>query len=75
LRRRRGPARIEGWILDAYVLDGEAVVWVKTRSGRLIRLTDEYRPKIYVEPRDGEARAELEALLEQSSHVRRVSTD
>jgi len=75
LRRRRGPAGIEGWILDAYVLDGEAVVWVKTRSGRLIRLTDEYRPKIYVEPREGEARTELEVLLEQSPHVRRVSEE
>ncbi|MEM2067553.1 MAG: DNA polymerase domain-containing protein [Nitrososphaerota archaeon] len=54
------------------MLDSEAVVWVKTPSGEAIRLVDEYRPRIFAEPRSPEAELMLVQMLEQSPLVRSV---
>ncbi len=54
------------------MLDEEAVVWVKTPSGEVLRLVDEYRPHIFAEPRSVEAMRELVQLLSQSPFVRDV---
>ncbi len=33
-----------GWILDAYIIGSEAAVWIKTETGRALRLRDRYAP-------------------------------
>jgi len=63
---------VEGWILDVYVIDYEAAVWIKTLGGEAVRLVDEYRPEVLVEPRDAGAEEELLRLAAASPLVRRV---
>jgi hypothetical protein len=46
-----------GWILDVYIENDEAVIWIKTDNDKVLRLTDDYEPTIYILPRtlrDGE---------------------
>ena len=42
-----------GWILDIYIYDRCAVLWVKLIDGKMVRLTDNYRPDFYIELNDG----------------------
>ncbi len=53
---------IEGWILDAYALPGEMVVWVKKADGETVRLTDRWNSAIYVSADD---RSSLEYLTKR----------
>jgi len=40
---------IKGWIFDLYPgKDGEILVWIKTESGRCLRLVDKWSPSFYV---------------------------
>lgn len=46
-----------GRILDVYIENDKAILWVKKEDGSAIRLIDEYRPTLYILPksiRDGE---------------------
>lgn len=45
---------LSGWILDAYVSRGEAVIWVKGADGGCHRITDRYSPFFHVEPASAE---------------------
>src|ERR1041384_4963350 len=64
--------RLEGWLFDVDELGPQVSLWVYTNAGLLLRLTDEFRPPVYVQ---GE-RAKLKALASQMerrgiiSHVR-----
>src|ERR671933_697720 len=64
--------QLEGWLFDVDELGPEVALWVYGDDGRLVRLTDEFRPPIYAQ---GE-RASLKALASQLerrgiiSHVR-----
>jgi len=40
-----------GWILDVYLENGEAVIWIKTDQGQTLRLFDEYYPSLYLKPK------------------------
>lgn len=42
----------EGWFLDTYILNNEAIVWIKTDNGKLIRLRDDFINSFYVETID-----------------------
>lgn len=43
------PSAIEGWILDAYPSDpGRMTVWLITKKGQRVKLTDTFQPCIYV---------------------------
>jgi len=43
------PKHVKGWVFDIYPSAvGEMVVWIIGENGERIRLTDEFRPKIYV---------------------------
>lgn len=42
-----------GWIIDVYIDDSCAVLWVKLDNGKAVRLTDSYRPDFYVELKNG----------------------
>ena len=67
--------RGRGWLLDAYVEGGEAVLWLKTGEGEAVRLTDRYRPEFYAEPRNGVRPEELVARLEEHPAVYSVSAE
>jgi DNA polymerase-2 len=64
--------RLEGWLFDVDELGPQVALWVYTTAGHLLRLTDEFRPPIYVQ---GE-RAKLKRLASELerrgiiSHVR-----
>lgn len=62
---------IEGWIFDLYAgQPGEMIAWVKTPTGRCVRLTDEWRPSIYVYCSDRADLAELVRYLRGRSLIR-----
>src|SRR4030042_3488941 len=43
------PKRVRGWLFDVYPSDfGEVTVWIISENGERIKLTDEFRPKIYI---------------------------
>jgi len=43
------PDRVRGWILDAYPsMLGQFAVWIITENGERLRLTDSFKPKIYI---------------------------
>ena len=33
-----------GWILDVYIEENDAVIWIKTKQGQVLRLIDDYEP-------------------------------
>jgi len=44
-----GSPKIRGWIFDVYPSNiGEMTVWIISENGQRIRLTDKFKPKIYV---------------------------
>jgi DNA polymerase elongation subunit (family B) len=56
----QAPNRVKGWILDAYATgEGEVAVWIISETGERIRLTDNFKPKIYVSAKQDE----LEPLI------------
>jgi DNA polymerase elongation subunit (family B) len=48
-RSPRNPERLKGWILDVYPSKmGEFAVWIITENGERLRLTDSFKPTVYV---------------------------
>jgi DNA polymerase elongation subunit (family B) len=46
---RSQPNHVKGWILDAYPsATGQFAVWIITETGERLRLTDSFKPKVYV---------------------------
>ncbi len=41
--------RLEGWLFDVDELGPQVALWVYTNSGSLVRLTEEFRPPVYVQ--------------------------
>ncbi|MBS7609645.1 hypothetical protein KEJ19_03620, partial [Candidatus Bathyarchaeota archaeon] len=60
---------LRGWLLDAYIRGSRAILWFRTETGATIRLTDSYRPDIYVKLRDGVTPEETAAILREHPHV------
>jgi DNA polymerase II len=56
--------RLEGWLFDVDELGPQVALWVYTSENRLVRLTDEFHPPVYVQ---GEA-AKLKALSYELQH-------
>ncbi|MEM2883780.1 MAG: DNA-directed DNA polymerase [Nitrososphaerales archaeon] len=40
-----------GWILDVYVEDDEASIWLRTADNKIIKLKDRYQPSLYILPK------------------------
>ena len=51
-----------GWILDTYIEDDEAILWIKTVEGKAVKLRDLYQPDFYVKFKD-DVNAEEAATL------------
>lgn len=48
-RSPSNPDRVKGWILDVYPsAPGEFAIWIITENGERLRLTDSFKPKIYI---------------------------
>lgn len=63
----------EGWLLDVYVQAKNAVLWIKTDEGKLIRLLDDYSPVFYIKARGLGEEWELSRLLSESQAVNSFS--
>jgi len=60
---------LRGWLLDVYPSgSGEMTVWIIAENGERVRLTDEFRPKIYVSGRMADL-SKLTAQLATSESV------
>jgi DNA polymerase elongation subunit (family B) len=42
-----------GWILDAYIQNEEAVIWIRTEDNGVLKLKEVYQPSFYVLPKAG----------------------
>lgn len=62
-----------GWILDAYIQDDEAVVWLRTASNEALRLVDSYFPGFYILPRTCEEGRELLQIIQESPDVKAIA--
>ncbi|MEJ5292416.1 MAG: hypothetical protein WHS82_02375, partial [Candidatus Methanosuratincola sp.] len=71
-RLRLGIER--GWILDVYIDGLEAVVWIKTEDGRVLRLRDRYTPFFHVLCSPG-CEEGVAYRLSECPEVRRVSAE
>jgi len=58
---------IEGWMLDVYVVDDRAFLWVVDEGGEAHKLVDRYRPEIYLEIGEGQLIDDVALELEQLS--------
>jgi len=54
--------QVEGWLFDVYIQGSKAVLWIKTKDGGLLRLTDSYSPFFHVEPAEEASEAEEDLL-------------
>ena len=43
--------RCTGWLLDVYIEDDQAVLWIKTEDDNTVKLIDFYEPYFYIEPK------------------------
>ena len=64
-----------GWLLDAYLDGGDAVLWLKTVDGHPLRLRERCRPEFYAAPRSAVEAEELAFMLEDHPGVYEVSME
>jgi hypothetical protein len=58
-----------GWILDTYIEGDEAILWLHTEDGEVIKLRDEYHPSFYILPKNKEDCEQLFSLLQREPSV------
>src|SRR6476659_7462087 len=61
-----------GWILDVYIEDDEAVLWVKTDDGQALKLIDSYEPTFYIQPKSEQSGTEILQILQDLELVKDV---
>ena len=61
-----------GWILDVYVEDDQAVLWIKTEDGNTLKLIDGYEPCFYIEPKSEKDGMELFQILRDMELVKEL---
>jgi DNA polymerase elongation subunit (family B) len=61
-----------GWILDVYVEQNRAIIWIKTIEGNVLKLLDRYYPNFYMLPKDEFAGGALFQILSQDPIVEKV---
>ena len=64
--------RLEGWLFDVDELGPQVALWVYTDEGRLVRLTEEFQPPVYVQGEQAKLKTLAWQLERQGviSHVR-----
>ncbi len=71
----RGLKTAVGWILDAYIQDETAVLWLRTDAGAVLRLTDTYAPRCYLLPHTEADERRLPRLLHDVTPITHVVPD
>ncbi len=66
---------VEGWILDVYTRQNEAVVWLQTEEGIPLRLSEPYFPSFYILPKDKDSEKELFWILQQHQKIKSVVSE
>ena len=64
-----------GRVLDVYIEDNEAVLWIKTEQGHVLRLLDEYEPVFYIQPKNDESGMEIFKILQDLELVKKIRWD
>lgn len=58
-----------GWILDVYIEENDAVIWIKTEQGQALKLIDDYQPVFYIQPKSEQSGTEILQILQDSELV------
>ena len=61
-----------GWILDVYIEDNEAVLWIKTEDGNVLKLFDTYEPVFYIQPKNENCGKEIFQILRHLELVKEI---
>ncbi|NWG08808.1 MAG: hypothetical protein HXX80_00590 [Nitrososphaerales archaeon] len=61
-----------GWILDVCVGGEEAIIWLRTEDGKVIKLKDEYHPSFYIQPKTTGQGERLSSLLKEQLCIKKV---
>ena len=64
-----------GWILEVYIEDNDAVIWIKTEQGQVLRLIDEYEPVFYIQPKNDQSGKEIFKILQDLELVKEIAWD
>ena len=64
-----------GWILDVYIEDNEAVLWIKTEQGQVLKLIDDYEPVFYIQPKNDKSGMEIFKILQDLELVKEIRWD
>lgn len=64
----------EGWLLDSYIEDSQAVLWIKTLEGRVLKLVEPFFPDFYAMPKAISAR-QLCYLLSDHENIRHIEVE
>ena len=64
-----------GWILDVYIEDNEAVLWIKTEQGQVLKLFDDYEPVFYIQPKNDQSGIEIFKILQDLELVKEIRWD
>ena len=64
-----------GWILDVYIEDNDAVIWIKTEQGQVLKLIDDYEPVFYIQPKNDQSGMEIFKILQDLELVKEIRWD
>ena len=64
--------RCTGWLLDVYIEEDQAVLWIKTEEGNTLGLVDCYEPYFYIEPKSEKEGVELFQILRDIELIKEI---
>ena len=64
--------RCTGWLLDVYIEEDQAVLWIKTEEGNTLKLVDCYEPYFYIEPKSEKDGIELFQILRDMELIKEI---
>ena len=62
-----------GWLLHVSIEQDTAILWIKTKDKKILRLTDSYQPYFYILARNENDGNYLSHVLSQQTIVKKVS--
>ncbi len=64
--------KCNGWILDIYIEDNEAILWVKTDEEQVLKLFDNYEPVFYIQPKNENCGNEILQILHDLELIKEI---
>jgi DNA polymerase elongation subunit (family B) len=61
-----------GWILDVYIEEDQAILWIKTEEDNTLKLMDCYEPYFYIEPKSEKDGMELFQVLRDMELIKEL---